>query len=166
MEKNKTPKRTKKEDAEVKTKHTEIKAKHTELKTIRVFVEGRDYKTTHTKKFEERKLWAPPNPEELKSFLPGAIEKIHVKQGDEVKRGDVLMTFVAMKMHNLVRAPFDGKVSALHVKVGDKVPKGTVMIAVSKAKASKEEKPSKPSKPVRRIRRIRKQIEKRQAKAK
>jgi biotin carboxyl carrier protein len=49
---------------------------------MRIFVEGRDYKTTYTKKFEERKLWVPPNPEELKSFLPGTVEKIHVKPGD------------------------------------------------------------------------------------
>jgi len=135
-----------------------------EFKTLRVFVEGRNYKTTYTKKFEERKLWVAPNPEELKSFLPGTIEKILVKQGDEVKQGNVLMIFVAMKMHNVVRAPFDGKVSAVNVKVGDKVPKGTVMIVVSrKTKISKEEISSRPAKGTRR-KQLEKRVEKRREK--
>ncbi len=117
-----------------KNKEQKIPTPAPEFKTIRVFVEGRNYKTTYTKKFEERKSWVPPNPEELKSFLPGTVDKIIVKPGDEVKQGDILMTFIAMKMHNLVRAPFNGKISAINVKAGDKVPKGMVMIVVAKAK--------------------------------
>jgi len=42
--------------------------------------------------------------------------------------GDHIMTFEAMKMLNLVLAPFDGVVETILVKEGEKVPKGGVMI--------------------------------------
>ena len=115
----------------------------TEYKTIRVFEEGRDYETTYTRKYEERKPWVPPDPEEQKSFIPGTVHKIQVKVGDEVKQGDPLMVFIAMKMHNVIRAPFAGKISAIHVKEGDKVPRGLAMIVVSRAKGGQRPKSAK-----------------------
>jgi biotin carboxyl carrier protein len=35
-----------------------------------------------------------------------------------------------MKMHNIIRAPFDGKITAIPVKVGDKLPRGAVMLTL------------------------------------
>jgi len=100
---------------------------------IQVFEEGRKYETTYTKKYENRKPWVRPNPEEIKSFIPGTVEKIMVKAGDIVKAGDEMMIYVAMKMHNVIRAPFDGKVESIPVKEGDKLPNRTVMMVIKKA---------------------------------
>ena len=72
------------------------------FQVLSVAEEGRKYKTTFTKKFEHREKWTKPNPEEIKSFIPGTVEKIMVKKGDDVKEGEELMLYVAMKMHNII----------------------------------------------------------------
>jgi biotin carboxyl carrier protein len=91
---------------------------------------GRKYKTTFTKKFENRKKWQQPNPEEIKSFIPGTVNKILVAKGDTVKAGDALMVYVAMKMSNIIRAPFDGIITDILVNPNDRLPKGVVMLVL------------------------------------
>ncbi|MDR2650986.1 MAG: biotin/lipoyl-binding protein [Prevotellaceae bacterium] len=68
------------------------------------------------------------NPKYIKSFLPGTIVDIKTKTGDTVKKGDVLIIFDAMKMHNRIIATIDGKVKAVNVKQNDTVPKDFVMV--------------------------------------
>ncbi len=55
------------------------------------------------------------------SPLPGSIFKILVKEGDTVKRGDVLLIMEAMKMENNIMAEKDGVVKDIKVRVGDSV---------------------------------------------
>ncbi|MDR3184300.1 MAG: acetyl-CoA carboxylase biotin carboxyl carrier protein subunit [Prevotellaceae bacterium] len=105
-----------------------------EYNTLRIFEEGRNYKTTFTKKFQGRKAWARPNPEEIKTFIPGSVQKISVKAGQDVKAGDELIVFEAMKMHNIIRAPFAGKITGIPVKVGDRLPRGALMLTIKPAK--------------------------------
>lgn len=71
--------------------------------------------------------------EDLKYYapMPCNIEKICVKEGDTVRRGDVLCVTVAMKMFSDVVAKCDGKVLKVNVKVGDKVDKKKVLIELS-----------------------------------
>jgi biotin carboxyl carrier protein len=104
-----------------------------EYKTLRLFEEGRNYKTTFNKKFLNRKVWAKPNPEEIKTFIPGSVQKISVTVGQEVKAGDELVIFEAMKMYNVIRAPFDGKINTIPAKVGDKLPRGALMLTIRQA---------------------------------
>ena len=98
--------------------------------TIRIFVGGRNYETTYTKKYEKRTPWVRPNPEEIKSFIPGTVEKIMVKVGEHVTAGQEIMIYVAMKMHNIIRAPFDGTVMSIAVEEGRKLPRGVVMMVI------------------------------------
>jgi biotin carboxyl carrier protein len=104
-----------------------------DYKTLRLFEEGRNYKTTFTKKFMSRSVWAKPNPEEIKTFIPGSVRKILVTVGQEVKAGDELVIFEAMKMYNIIRAPFDGKINTIPAKVGDKLPRGVIMLTIQQA---------------------------------
>ncbi|MCL2098578.1 MAG: acetyl-CoA carboxylase biotin carboxyl carrier protein subunit [Bacteroidales bacterium] len=97
---------------------------------IRVFEAGRNYETTYTKKYEKRIPWVRPNPEEIKSFIPGTVEKIMVKIGEQVTAGQEIMIYVAMKMHNIIRAPFAGTVTAILVETGSKLPRGTIMMVI------------------------------------
>ena len=46
----------------------------------------------------------------------------------EVKAGDILLVFKAMKMNSNIRATQDGKVKKIDVKEGDNVHSHTVMI--------------------------------------
>ena len=58
------------------------------------------FKTTFTKKHLARKPWQPENPKHIKSNIPGTIVKICVAEGQEVKAGDILLVFKAMKMNS------------------------------------------------------------------
>ncbi|MDR0582016.1 MAG: acetyl-CoA carboxylase biotin carboxyl carrier protein subunit [Prevotellaceae bacterium] len=101
-----------------------------DFQILSVTAEGRKYQTTFTKKFAARKQWVRPNPEEIKSFIPGTVEKILVKKGQLIKANDEIMSYIAMKMRNIIRAPFDGKVETIFVKEGEQLPKGTPMFII------------------------------------
>ncbi len=88
------------------------------------------YKTLPTKKFCNREPWVVPNEQEVKTFIPGTVVTLNVSEGSAVKQGDILMTYEAMKMNNLVKAPHAGKVQGLSVKEGDKLAKGIVMLKI------------------------------------
>ena len=60
--------------------------------------------------------------------MPGLIYEIKVKVGDEVKKGDVLLILVAMKMENAIKAIGDGIVKSIKTNIGDSVEKGRLII--------------------------------------
>ena len=62
--------------------------------------------------------------------MAGTIVKIFVKDGDPVKKGDVLLVLEAMKMENDVMASTDGKIKSVHVKVGDIINAGDALITM------------------------------------
>lgn len=93
-------------------------------------VDDASYKTQLNKMYRNRKPYEPINPSHLKSFMPGNIPEVNVKEGDQVKEGDILLILEAMKMKNHILAPFDGTVTAINVKVGDKVAKNHILLEV------------------------------------
>lgn len=97
---------------------------------IQVHECGRKYKTLYTRKFLERKKWQAPNPNEVRSIIPGSVTEINVKVGDKVKKGAKLMIYEAMKMKNVIAAPFDAVIATIEVKVGDKLPKGVILVTL------------------------------------
>ena len=123
-------KKSKKKDEEAINEQPLVTGSSEDYSFISTAEEGRKYQTTLTKKFENRKRWTRPNPEELKSYIPGTVDKIVVKKGADVKQGDELMYYIAMKMRNVIRAPFDGKVADIVVKEGDVLPKGQLMMMI------------------------------------
>ena len=97
-------------------------------------VQGAVYKTTYTKKFENRVKWETPNTNLLYSFIPGTIIDIYVKPKDKLKEGDVILLLEAMKMQNQVRMPFDGEIVKIHVKKDEVVPKRQLMVEIKPRK--------------------------------
>jgi biotin carboxyl carrier protein len=67
----------------------------------------------------------------IKAPLPGNIMQVFVKAGDEVKRGEKLLIYEAMKMENSILAEKDGKISQVKVQPGDSVLEGDVLIVMS-----------------------------------
>ncbi len=61
------------------------------------------------------------DPGNIVSPMPGRVLKINVSEGDEVKKGQVLMVVEAMKMENNILSPKDGVVDKLLVKPGEMV---------------------------------------------
>lgn len=103
-----------------------------ELKNL--IIQGAVYKTTFTKKFENRVNWEAPNENLLYSFIPGTIIDIFVKPKNKVKEGQTLLLLEAMKMQNQVRMPFDGEIVKIHVKKDEVIPNRHLMIEVKPAK--------------------------------
>ena len=67
---------------------------------------------------------------EIKSRVPGVVETINFKTGDEVKKGDVLLTLEAMKMVQNVLSPVDGEITEINVEVEDHVKAGQVLAVI------------------------------------
>ncbi len=97
---------------------------------LQIHEQGRKYKTLLTKKYQERQVWKEPDPKDILSIIPGSVTSINVKAGDRVKRGDMLMVYEAMKMQNIISAPFDALVKSVNVREGDKLPKGHLLIVL------------------------------------
>jgi acetyl/propionyl-CoA carboxylase alpha subunit len=57
----------------------------------------------------------------IMSPMPGKVVEIRVKTDTAVTRGETLLVVEAMKMENILAAPFDGKVGSIHVREGQMV---------------------------------------------
>ena len=87
-------------------------------------IDGLKYKTQFTEKFINRKQWEKPDPGAVITYIPGSIIDLYVKEGQEVKAGDLLCLLEAMKMH------ISGTVTKVHVNKGDKLPKDALMFEI------------------------------------
>ena len=81
---------------------------------------------------------APPAPvaigeQSLTAPIPGTITSVAATVGQEVKRGDGLLTIEAMKMFNVIRSPWAGTVMAIHVAEGAHVSQGTLLLTLAPA---------------------------------
>ena len=98
-----------------------------------VFVAGRVYRAgahrgtvttagraaTSTPGYDEAALSAP---------MPATVSAVHVKPGDQVAEGDVLITLEAMKMELPIRAPRAAAVTAVRCAAGDLVQPGAPLV--------------------------------------
>ena len=71
---------------------------------------------------------ASSSPKALKAPMPGTILDIKVKEGEAVKKGQVLMILEAMKMENEILASDDGKVKGIYVQKGASVNTGDPLV--------------------------------------
>jgi biotin carboxyl carrier protein len=62
------------------------------------------------------------------SPMPGKVLKINISEGEEVKKGQVLLVVEAMKMENNVMSPADGKIEKLLVNEGDMVEGSALLV--------------------------------------
>lgn len=53
--------------------------------------------------------------------MPGSILSVKVKEGEQVKSGQVLLILEAMKMENEIVAPKDGVINKIYTTVGQSV---------------------------------------------
>jgi len=62
--------------------------------------------------------------------LPGIIFSIDVKKGKKVKKGERLLTLMAMKMENEIASPKDGIIKDIKVEKNDSIDKGDVLVVI------------------------------------
>lgn len=69
--------------------------------------------------------------EVIEAPMPGTILGLSVKEGDRVKKGDLLLILEAMKMENEIVSPVEGIVSQVTAKAGQSVNAGEVLLKIS-----------------------------------
>jgi biotin carboxyl carrier protein len=65
---------------------------------------------------------------QIKAPMPGMVLNILVHEGNEVKKGDVLLVLEAMKMENMLKSPTDGVIKKIAVQKGNAVEKNQLLI--------------------------------------
>jgi len=68
----------------------------------------------------------------VKAPMPGLIKEILVRAGEDVKKGQRLLTLEAMKMENEIQAPGEGKVGKFDLRPGISVEKDQILIELIK----------------------------------
>lgn len=66
----------------------------------------------------------------ISSPMPGKVVKIPVSVGDEVKKGDTVITISAMKMESEYKAPKDGRITKIQVQEGSTIEANQVLIEI------------------------------------
>lgn len=66
--------------------------------------------------------------EALPAPMPGLIQDVRVRSGDQVKAGAPLVILEAMKMENVISAPYDATVSEVVVARGQTVTAGETLV--------------------------------------
>ncbi len=70
------------------------------------------------------------NSKAVLSPLPGVILELKVKQGDTVKKGDIVLIMEAMKMENNISTEFEGVISTIKVSKGQSVMQNDVLVEI------------------------------------
>lgn len=65
---------------------------------------------------------------QIKAPMPGMVLNVLVQEGNEVKKGDVLLVLEAMKMENMLKSPTDGVIKKIAVQKGNAVEKNQLLI--------------------------------------
>lgn len=72
----------------------------------------------------------------VKSPLPGSIVKVMVQAGQEIKKGDTLLTMESMKMENVIASEVTGKVKSVLVQPGQNVMQDDKLVEIEVATAA------------------------------
>ena len=130
-------------------KQYEVEVQSFENDKAQVVVNGTQYEVDVEREKEEAKPVIAPRPKAAPAAatpaaapagdangvkavapLPGTIMQIFVNVGDQVKRGDKILMYEAMKMENNFLAEADGVIKDIKVKVGDNVLQGAVLAII------------------------------------
>ncbi len=133
----------------IKGQEYEVEVKRLDTNTAEVEVNGTTYQVEVRQEARQSKTPILVRPEpavpksahkfkkkisgtyEVKSPLPGNIMHVFVKDEDEVKKGDKLVMYEAMKMENTIYSEKDGIVARIRVKPGDTILEGDVLLEIA-----------------------------------
>jgi biotin carboxyl carrier protein len=66
----------------------------------------------------------------LRAPMPGLVVTLPVMEGQEVKRGQVILILESMKMQNELKAPRDGVIGRIRVKPGESVEQKQTLLSM------------------------------------
>ncbi len=118
---------SKKDQTESKDVKKDAKSK-VRFRTLNI--DSTKYRTQLTEKFKNRKKWDGANKSKVYSEFPGTVLKVDVSEGDEIKKGDRLYIYEAMKMKNRAYSPIAGTVKEVKIKKEDIIKKGQLLFII------------------------------------
>lgn len=104
--------------------------------SLKVHLDGKVYNVETSLKKEQKDYGVAETSKDgtkegiIKAAMHGIIFSVDVKEGEEVKKGQKVVSLMAMKLENQVLAPIDGKVKEIKVKKDDKVNKDDVIMVI------------------------------------
>ena len=66
----------------------------------------------------------------LKAPMPGLVVAIPVEEGQQIKKGQVILILESMKMQNELKSPRDGTIGRIRVKTGESVEQKQTLLSV------------------------------------
>lgn len=69
----------------------------------------------------------------VKAPMPGCVVDVHKQPGDEVVRGDAIVTIESMKLQMALLAPRDGRIARLLCEIGDTFEKDAIIAQLEAA---------------------------------
>jgi biotin carboxyl carrier protein len=66
----------------------------------------------------------------LRAPMPGLIVAVPVTEGQEIKKGQVILILESMKMQNELKAPRDGTIGRIRVKAGETVEQRQTLLSM------------------------------------
>jgi len=66
----------------------------------------------------------------LRAPMPGLVVTIPVTEGQEIKKGQVILILESMKMQNELKSPRDGTIGRIRVKSGESVEQKQTLLSV------------------------------------
>lgn len=67
----------------------------------------------------------------IEAMMPGLVNEVSVKAGDQVQEGDVLLIMESMKMHVSVESTHAGTIESIAVQEDDEVAEGDVLVSLT-----------------------------------
>ncbi len=71
-----------------------------------------------------------------KAPMPGVVVDIQVKTGDQVTKGQSLMTIESMKILTVIKSPRNGQVDQIHLDTGQTFDKNALLVSLTKIEES------------------------------
>lgn len=65
---------------------------------------------------------------EIKASIGGIVSEIFVKEGEEIKQGQKILTLLAMKMENEIISDFPGTIKKILIKPDQAVKEGEILV--------------------------------------
>ncbi len=66
----------------------------------------------------------------LRAPMPGLVVAVPVTEGQDVKKGEVILILESMKMQNELKAPHDGTIGRIRVRPGETVDQKQTLLSV------------------------------------
>ena len=63
--------------------------------------------------------------------MPGLVVAVLIEEGQEVKKGQVMLILESMKMQNELKAPRDGTIHKVKVKAGESVEQKQTLLSMA-----------------------------------